>query len=94
MLVEVAYISANGQQALLSIDIPSGTSVQQVIEKSGILQQFPEIDLQKNKVGIFSQTVELKRIVNEDERIEIYRPLTLDPKQARMLRTKRAIEKR
>jgi putative ubiquitin-RnfH superfamily antitoxin RatB of RatAB toxin-antitoxin module len=69
-----------GKQAWLNIDVAEGTTVQQAIEKSGILKQFPEIDLSAQKVGVYGKAVALDAVVEEGARIEIYRPITCDPK--------------
>ena len=87
--IEVAYASAN-QSWLIPVEVEEGTTVQQAITSSGILQQFPDIDLQTNKVGIFSKIIELDVPVRAGDRIEIYRPLVLDPKAARRLRAEKA----
>ena len=57
-----------------------------VRELSGILKEFPEINLQQQRVGIFSEFVELDAMLHDGDRIEIYRPLFIDPKQRRKLR--------
>lgn len=83
--VEVAYAN-EGQVHIFSTQAVQGDTVQEVLNRSGILRECPEIDLQKNKVGIFSKICELETIVNKDCRIEIYRPLLVDPKEARRKR--------
>jgi len=85
MRIEVAYALPE-QQTLLTISVLSGCTVEQAIQQSGILVQYPEIDLAANKVGIFSEIAALSRIVQENERIEIYRNLCLDPMEARRQR--------
>lgn len=79
MKIGVVY-ALPSRQAWLTIDVPEGTTVKQAIEKSGILNQFPEIDLETQKVGIFGKTAALDAVVEEGARIEIYRPITADPK--------------
>lgn len=74
---------------LKSIQVDEGTTVQFAIIQSGILQQFQEINLLENKIGIFSRPVKLTDKVNDGDRIEIYRPLLADPKE---IRHKRALE--
>ena len=59
------------------------------IKKSSILLYFPEINLSKNKVGIYGKLVELDHIVKNNDRIEIYRPLSIDPKKARRVRARK-----
>lgn len=85
--IEVAYATAN-QQTVLRLQIANSSTVEQAIIESGILQQWPEIDLQKNKVGIFGQLCELDKILNAGDRIEIYRPLQKDPMDARRQKAK------
>lgn len=67
------------KQIWLKLEVPDGSTIQQIIEISGILNQFPEIDLEKQKVGIFGKIGKLDTVVNEGERVEIYRNITADP---------------
>jgi len=83
--VEVVYGLAD-EQALLSVDVPQGAGVRDVILASKITEQFPEIDLDKAKVGIFGKLTKMEQIVRERDRIEIYRPLIADPKEVRKRR--------
>ena len=88
-MVEVAY-ALPGKQVVLSVKVDLDTTVNQAIEKSGILEQFPEIDLAgANKVGIYGKLTKLDAAVRDKDRIEIYRPLIADPKE---IRRKRAEE--
>lgn len=86
--IEVTYASPETQE-LRALSVPEGSTVEAVIKRSGLLERFPEIDLTKNKVGIFNQQVALSQRVQVGDRIEIYRPLTIDPKQARQLRAQK-----
>lgn len=86
--VEVAYATPERQVILVAKVLPNST-VEDVIQASGILQQFPEIDLTLQKVGVFSKIVDLQYRVKEHDRIEIYRPLLIDPKDARKKRVKK-----
>lgn len=79
MKVQVAYATP-ARHTVLSVDIEEGATVQQAIDKSGILKKCPEIDLTKQKVGIFSKSATLDAVVEDGARIEIYRPITADPK--------------
>lgn len=79
MKIGVVY-ALPSRQSWLTIDVPEGTTVKEAIEKSGILNQFPEIDLETQKVGIFGKATTLDAVVEEGARIEIYRPITADPK--------------
>ena len=83
--VEVAYALPT-QQVLLQLNLPDGATVESAIMKSGVLTQFPDIDLMRNKVGIFSKVVALDTLLRDRDRIEIYRPLIADPKEIRRQR--------
>jgi len=83
--VAVAYAGLT-QQTVLELLVAEDCSVQQAIAQSGILQQFPEINLATQRVGIFSQLVDLADRLQLGDRIEIYRPLVIDPKDARRAR--------
>jgi len=82
MRVGIAY-ARQDRQIWLHLDLPAGSTVREAIERSGILGQFPEIDLKKQKVGIFGKLVKLTDALEEDARIEIYRPIVADPRAAR-----------
>ena len=83
--VEVAY-ALRERQALVAVEIDEGSTIEEVIKHSGILEAFPEIDLQRAKVGIFGRPVALDERVREGDRVEIYRSLIADPKEARRKR--------
>lgn len=78
MQIGVAYSEA-GQQVWLTIEVPDEAKVKEAIEKSGILKQFPQIDLAAQKVGVFGKLVKLDAGLRPGDRIEIYRPITCDP---------------
>ncbi len=80
--IEVAYAGVH-EQALLALRVPAGCKVGDAIAASGILQRFPEIDLRAHKVGIFGRRVTVDHVLEEGDRVEIYRPLRADPKQVR-----------
>ena len=80
--IEVCYVNPS-KQKLISLQVEESCTVLQAIQRSNILVEFPEIDLSVNKVGIFSQPVSLSHSLTAGDRIEIYRPLTMDPKQRR-----------
>ena len=90
IMVEVAYAIPE-EQVIITIKVPTIFNVQQAIEKSGIQKKFPCIDLSKNKVGIFGKKTTLDHVLKNRDRIEIYRPLILDPKE---MRRKRAAKKK
>lgn len=80
--IEVAYAKPE-EQLMIPLRVVEGTTLGQAIELSGILTHFPEIDLSKNKVGIFSKTSTLDTVLREKDRVEIYRALLADPKEVR-----------
>ena len=80
--VEVVYATPS-QQYVANVTVPVGCTVREAIEKSDILLLFDEIDLSKNKVGIYSRLVHLDVVLREGDRVEIYRPLKADPKAVR-----------
>ncbi len=83
--IEVVYAKQE-QQALLKLMVDEGTTAQQAVEQSGILQQFPEIDPTQLKLGIFSKAIKSDTVLRERDRVEIYRPLIADPKAVRRSR--------
>lgn len=78
MNVGVAYAD-KFKQVWLKLEVPDDSTVRQAIEHSGLLKQFPEIDLEHQKVGIFGKLTKLDARLEEGMRIEIYRPITADP---------------
>lgn len=91
LTVEVAYALPK-QQSLLTLSVLPGSTVLQVIEQSGILQQYPDIDLNQQKIGVWSRPVKQDEMVKDGDRIEIYRPLIADPKDLRRRRAEKAKE--
>lgn len=83
--VEVAYARREAQ-ALIGLDVEPGTTVEQAVQRSGILERFPEIDLGVNQVGIFGKLTKLDTALRAQDRVEIYRPLIADPKEVRKQR--------
>jgi uncharacterized protein len=78
MNVGVAYAD-KFKQVWLRLEVPDGSTVREAIEFSGILEQFPEIDLDVQQVGVFGKLTRLTAAIEEGWRIEIYRPITADP---------------
>ncbi|EQC00056.1 RnfH family protein [Photorhabdus temperata] len=87
--VEVVY-ALSDRQYLRTVKLSQGATVEQAIVASGLLTLRNDIDLQKNKVGIYSRPVKLTDILEEGDRVEIYRPLLADPKEMRRKRAERA----
>ena len=86
--VEVIYALPE-EQNLLVVDVEEGVEISQVIQQSGVLKLYPELDLDTMKVGLFGKIAVMSQKVRDKDRIEIYRPLIADPKE---VRKKRAAE--
>jgi uncharacterized protein len=91
--VEVVYALPH-EQRVLTLMINDNLTVKEIIEQSGVMDIYPEIDLAENKVGVFSRNVKLDATVRDHDRIEIYRPLLADPKEIRRKRAEQAKEKK
>lgn len=78
MQIGVTY-SEPAQQFWLNLDVPEGATVREAIERSGVLRQFPQIDLDAQKVGVYSKVVKLDTPLRAGDRVEIYRAITCDP---------------
>ncbi len=83
--VEVAYALPR-KQVILELAVEPDATLEQVIRASGILEQFPEINLAQNKVGVFGKLGKLTDTLHPGDRVEIYRPLIADPKLVRKQR--------
>lgn len=83
--VEVVYALAATQE-FVPVVLQQGATVQEAIEKSGILTKHPEIDLKKNKLGVFAKLSKPDTVLRDRDRVEIYRPLIADPKEVRKQR--------
>lgn len=88
MTIEVAY-ALSDKQVLRAFEVEKGTTVAGAIGLSGIQDEFPEIDLALNKLGIFGKLVKPEDVLHAGDRVEIYRPLLADPKEIRRQRAKR-----
>ena len=86
--VEVAYALPE-QQVVKCVELPVGSTVGNAVHLSGLLEQFPEIAKAILNVGIFGKVCALDQRLNALDRIEIYRPLIHDPKEARRQRAKK-----
>ena len=85
ILVKVVYVS-NSHQEVASVTLPVNSTVEHAIKQSGILQKCSEIDVSKNAVGIYGKVVQYTKILQDQDRVEIYRPLTINPRRARRKR--------
>ncbi|MBE9609421.1 RnfH family protein [Chitinilyticum piscinae] len=83
--VEVVY-ATQAKQTLLSVKVEEGCTAREAVERSGILAEYPEIDLARNKLGIFAKAVKAETVLRDKDRVEIYRPLIADPKEVRRQR--------
>ncbi len=79
MKIGIAYALPN-RQIWLDVQLPDGATIKDAIERSGILAQFPEINLEQQKVGVYGKVSKLDAVLNEGDRVEIYRPIICDPK--------------
>lgn len=84
--IEVVYALPDNQ-LLRRLSLPSGVTARQAVELSGITSLCPEIDLSRNKLGVFGKLVKPDAILRDRDRVEIYRPLAVDPREARRKRT-------
>ena len=85
MTIEVAYARSDEQIVKVIQGRPDMT-VEEAINQSGILEECPEIDFSVNKVGVFGKAAKLDSVLHAGDRVEIYRPLIADPKEARKKR--------
>ena len=83
--VEVVYARPDRQE-VTSLTLPAGSTAGQAIEASGLLARYPEIDLTKNKLGIYAKLAKADTALRDRDRVEIYRPLIGDPKEVRKQR--------
>lgn len=88
MIVEIAYANPH-EQVILTLRVEPGTRLEEAIKGCGILQRFPQIDLNNAKVGIFGKLASLDTTLQPGDRVEIYRPLIADPKEVRRERAVR-----
>lgn len=95
IVVEIGYALAD-KQKLLRLSVPYGTTVREAVLQSGMDQHFPGLDLAGSPVGIFGKAVAKPdvRVLEEGERVEIYRPLIADPKEVRKQRAAKAAKGR
>lgn len=92
MKVQVAYASES-LQTVIDLVVDNKATVQEAILQSGILKRYPHISLEEAMIGIFAERASLHTQLYPNARIEIYRPLVIDPKEARLLRVRRAAMK-
>ena len=83
--VEVVYARPDTQE-VVQLQLPDASTVTQAVAASGLLEKYPEIDLKKNKLGIFAKLAKADTSLRDRDRVEIYRPLIADPKEVRKQR--------
>ena len=83
--IEMVYALPH-EQTLLQMQVPQGTTVEEAVKSSGILERYPEIDLAKNKMGIYGKLSRADTVLRDKDRVEIYRPLIADPREIRRQR--------
>ncbi|CAM7583838.1 MULTISPECIES: RnfH family protein [Citrobacter] len=92
IVVEVAYALPE-KQYLQRVTLQQGATVEEAIRASGLLELRTDIDLSTNKVGIYSRPVKLADVLQDGDRVEIYRPLIADPKELRRQRAEKSAKK-
>lgn len=85
MKIEVVYALPHKTE-LVKLDLPEGSTVLQAVEASGLLARYPDIDVKKNKFGVYAKLAKADAVLRERDRVEIYRPLIADPKEVRKQR--------
>ena len=86
--VEVVYATRE-RQKLVSLEVENGCTVGEAIERSGLQDEFPDLVIDPRAVGIFSRKVPPEHVLQPGDRVEIYRPLIADPKEARRQRAQK-----
>ena len=83
--IEVAYATPD-REIIIGLQLPRGATAKDAIERSGIMQRAPEIDWATNKIGVYGKLCAPNHVLHQHDRIEVYRPLTIDPMEIRRLR--------
>lgn len=91
--VEVAYALPH-KQKIVAVQVASGTGARDVVRQSGITRDFPELDIEAVNLGLFGKAVKDDYAPQAGDRIELYRPLKADPKEARKARAAKAKDKK
>lgn len=87
--VEVACALPD-RQVVKALAVPSGCTARQAVALSGIAADFPGLDMASLKLGLYSKVVDDDHVLAAGDRVELYRPLLLDPKEARRQRAEKA----
>lgn len=91
--VEVAYATPEKQE-ILAVEVPAETTAFDAVVRSGIVEVFPEINPEATDMGVFGKVIKSPKdhVLRDGDRVELYRPLKIDPKQARLNRAKKKTE--
>lgn len=89
MKVELVFAAADRQE-LLELELEAGTTAGDALVESGIQARFVDVDLAVAPIGIWGKTIDRSEVLQEGDRVEIYRSLVIDPKEARRLRAEKA----
>lgn len=88
--ITVSVIHAEPERAFSTeLSLPRGATVADAIRQSGLLEAHPGIEIRADRIGIFARKTSLDAILHDGDRVEIYRPLKMDPKEARRQRARR-----
>lgn len=90
--IEIAYASESDQE-LIKLELDSGTTAIQAIKNSKLLQMYPEINPDECQLGIYSKKIDGNAVLQNNDRIEVYRALKISPKESRRLRAELAKKK-
>jgi putative ubiquitin-RnfH superfamily antitoxin RatB of RatAB toxin-antitoxin module len=91
--VAVVYSPGAGRVDEQTVDLARGATVAEALACSGMLQRHPEIDLATQRVGVWGSVRALDDVLRDRDRVEVYRPLAVDPKEARRLRYRQHLER-
>jgi putative ubiquitin-RnfH superfamily antitoxin RatB of RatAB toxin-antitoxin module len=86
--IEVVYCCED-EQHVISLVVPAGTTAGEAVRRAGLTERCPHFDEQATTLGIYGRVVTQDAVLQADDRVEIYRPLVADPKQARRRRASR-----
>jgi uncharacterized protein len=89
LTIDVCYPLPDGKSVSSTLELQDGATVREAVDASGILTRHPEIDLSVQKVGVFGRVQALDATLADHDRVEIYRPLKVDPKMARQRRVEK-----
>lgn len=90
--IAVSLVCAEPERVFnVDLILPDGATVADAIAESGIRKAWPDVEIREDRVGIFARKASLDTMLRDGDRVEIYRPLKIDPKEARRLRAKRSV---